>query len=456
MPGIYISAAHKSSGKTTVTIGLCAALRLRGINVRAYKKGPDYIDPEWLKKASGKACYNLDFYTSTEEEILNLYGSKTKGCDLTIVEGNKGLFDGMDVKGSDSNAALAKLLDIPVILVIDTMGMTRGIAPLLIGYQQFDKEIKFGGVILNRVAGPRHQSKLIESVEYYTDLPVLGAVPRFREGEIAERHLGLIPATEDRDADRTIEKLAHTMEEHLDLDRISRIGEMDQRNPLWTGRAGTKKSGLGVRVGVARDEAFGFYYADDLEKFEALGAEIIWVDLVSDSQLPPLDGLFIGGGFPETSLRELEANRSMRESVRSAIESGLPCYAECGGLMYLSRSIAWRGREARMVGVIPGDITMSERPHGRGYIQLKETEAMPWSGRRATVITGHEFHYSQLEGLPEDMAFAYEVIRGAGIRDHKDGIVYKNLLASYAHLRDSAQNHWVERFVQFMAQYKNR
>ncbi len=459
MSALYISAAHKSSGKTTVMLGICRALFKRGIALRPFKKGPDYIDPAWLGKAAGRGCFNLDFYTSSRREIVSLFQSKSVGLDLSLIEGNKGLYDGMDINGSDSNAALAKLLDTPVVLVIDTMGMTRGIAPLLIGYRDFDPDVRIAGVILNRVGGPRHEAKLVESVERFTDIPVLGAVPRFRDGIIEERHLGLIPAHEDEQAANTLDRLGDLMAEHVDLDRLLALAA----GAKITGRDVTEQhepqdsltSSRRLRIGVARDEAFGFYYTDDLEAFRAAGAEIVWINMVEDPLLPDIDGLFIGGGFPETAMHKLSANKMMRESVRKAIEAGLPCYAECGGLMYLARSIEWQNDMVEMVGVIPGVISMSSRPHGRGYIRLRETEFAPWpGGDHGKVIAGHEFHYSQLEGLPADARFAYDVLRGSGIQEGKDGFVYKNLLASYAHLRDSGQNHWVSRFLAFVDSIK--
>lgn len=457
MAALYISAAHKSSGKTTVMLGICKALLARGIKVRPFKKGPDYIDPAWLSRAAAADCYNLDFYTSSTEEIVTLFQSKGFGYDLSLIEGNKGLYDGMDVAGSDSNAALAKLLDTPVVLVIDTMGMTRGIAPLLLGYRHFDPDVRIAGVILNRVGGPRHEAKLIESIGEYTDIPVVGAIPRIRQGLIEERHLGLIPAHEDDQANTTLSRLGRVMEQNVDLDRLLELSAASQVVQQVAAVTPMAKRGIPrpLRIGVARDEAFGFYYADDLEAMRARGAEIVLIDMMNDVRLPDIDGLFIGGGFPETSMHKLSANRPMRESVRNAIEAGLPCYAECGGLMYLSRSISWQGAEEEMVGVIPGTISMSSRPHGRGYIRLRETGQAPWpGGEEGKVIAGHEFHYSQLEGLPADTKFAYDVLRGAGIHAGKDGLVYKNLLASYAHLRDSEQNRWVSRFLAFVQRSK--
>lgn len=462
MDAIYLSAAHKSSGKTTVMLGLCAAL-VRNLDfVQPFKKGPDYIDPAWLSRASNSPCYNLDFYTQTHDEILDLFWRKANTASISIVEGNKGLYDGMDINGSDSNAALAKLLGLPVVLVIDTMGMTRGIAPLLMGYQNFDKDVSIAGVILNRVGGPRHEAKLRESVQTYTDIPVLGAIPRIDGGVIEERHLGLVPADEARESRKAIESLANIVADHVDLDVLCKISKKANPPPRsgLNSRSSTRATAIDtsktpLKIGIARDEAFGFYYADDLEAFTRNGTEVVSIDLIRDRALPELDGLFIGGGFPETNLAKLERNRPMRESIKAAIEQGLPCYAECGGLMYLAQEISWNGQRGEMVGVVPGTVTMSSRPHGRGYIQLRETVDSLWpGGDKERVIAGHEFHYSQLEGLPDTSRFAYDVLRGTGIVGGKDGFVYKNLLASYAHLRDQKQNHWVKRFLAFIEKNK--
>jgi cobyrinic acid a,c-diamide synthase len=453
MPGLYISAAHKSSGKTTVSLGICAALAARGRSVRPFKKGPDYIDPIWLSRAAGKSCLNLDFFTSTVEEIKSTYGSYSSSADISLVEGNKGLFDGLDLDGSNSNAALAKLLNLPVVLVIDSQGITRGVAPLLQGYVGFDSAVNIQGVILNRVAGPRHESKLLETIKYYTDLKVLGAVRRFNISGIDERHMGLVPANEDRQADEKITQLRQVMEDQVDLDNLielaaSPISADGKYRPLNDSSVSTD-----LRIGIARDAAFGFYYHDDLVQFRKLGVKLVPVDTLTDSKLPDIDGLFLGGGFPETQMHALAKNKAMQSSIQAAIEQGLPCYAECGGLMYLTRGIEWKGEKAEMVGVIPAQTQVLTRPQGRGYIQFKESAASPWpQSDPNTTINAHEFHYSRLQGLPDSTQFAYHVLRGEGIQDRRDGIVYKNLLASYAHLRSTIQNPWVSRFVDFVRQ----
>ena len=454
MAYFYISAAHKSSGKTTLSIGLTAAFRKRGLTPQTFKKGPDYIDPLWLSAASGRPCINLDFYTMSSEEIQSEFARVMTGVDIGIIEGNKGLYDGLDLDGSNSNAALAALLDAPILLVIDSRGMTRGIAPLILGYQAFEPSIRIEGVILNKVGGSRHEGKLRRVIEHYTDVPVVGAVHLEDTLEIDERHLGLMPSNESLEAQDKIDCLGRAVEAQVDIDRILEIAGTAPGTP----EAGAEPpavvmAGRPLRIGYPRDRAFGFYYPRDLEKLALGGAELVSFNTLEDSALPQVDGIFIGGGFPETAMEALEANVAMRGSIRDFIESGGPVYAECGGLMYLSRSLTWNGKTCKMAGVIQGDAVMHSKPQGRGYIRLTETDAHPWPepAWKGREIAGHEFHYSAIEGLPPDTVYAYEVKRGTGIDGKHDGIVHKNLLACYAHLRDVGGTDWTRRFIQQVA-----
>jgi cobyrinic acid a,c-diamide synthase len=455
MNRLFVSAAHKSSGKTTVCIGLCAALAARGEIVQPFKKGPDYIDPLWLGLAAGRPCYNLDAYLMGADEIRAQVARSMRGATLGIVEGNKGLYDGLDLEGANSNAAMAALLGTPVVLVIDARGMTRGIAPLILGYQAFDPDIRIAGVILNQLGGSRHEAKLRAVIQHYTGVPVIGAVQHDERMTIVERHLGLVPSNEAEGARRRIDEIAAHIAGQVDLDQLLAISR--EAPPLQGGAAAVAAAaaagGAPVRIGIARDAAFGFYYPGDLDALRSAGAELVSFDALHAGHLPPVDGVFIGGGFPETHMEALAANASLRRELHDAIEAGLPAYAECGGLMYLARGIEWNGRAAPMVGVIPADIVMHERPVGRGYVHLRETGRGLWPrapAPQAPLIHAHEFHYSSVENLAPDVAFAYEVERGYGIDGRHDGIVHKNLLASYAHLRDVAGNPWARRFVDFV------
>ncbi|MEW6687634.1 MAG: cobyrinate a,c-diamide synthase [Pseudomonadota bacterium] len=449
MNRLFVSAAHKSSGKTTLCIGLAAALAARGEAVQPFKKGPDYIDPLWLGLAAGRPCYNLDPYLSGAEELRTEFARRMQGASLGLVEGNKGLYDGLALDGSNSNAALAAMLGAPVVLVIDARGMTRGIAPLILGFQAFDRNIRIAGVILNQLGGARHEAKLRAVIAHYTGVPVLGAVQHDERLAIVERHLGLVPSNEAQAARATVDEIAALVSRQVDLDALLALSRQVAPLPAGNPVPGAVPPRT-VRIGIARDSAFGFYYPGDLEALAAAGAELVPIDALRDRRLPAVDALFIGGGFPETHMRSLAANAELRAAVREAIEAGMPAYAECGGLMYLARSIEWNGRRAEMAGVLPADIVMHARPVGRGYVHLRETGNGLWPAQPG-LIRAHEFHYSSVENLAPELQFAYDVERGHGIDGRRDGIVYKNLLASYAHLRDVAEHRWARRFVEFAA-----
>jgi len=452
MHRMLISAAHKSSGKTTISIGLCAALKRRGLKVQPFKKGPDYIDPMWLSQASGRACRNLDLYLMEPGDVVTTFQRHAPVDGISIVEGNKGLYDGLALDGSNSNAALAKLLDLSVCLVIDARGMTRGIAPLILGYQAFDRDINIAGVILNNLGGSRHEAKLRAVIEHYTEVPVIGAIHHDERLGIDERHLGLMPSNESHVAMAKIIQIADAIAQQVDLDKLLALTQREPLKVAHQAEVSTLPSGGKVRIGIARDRAFGFYYADDLDALQAAGAVLVPFDTLRDVHLPEVDALYIGGGFPETCAAELEANSILRGEIKQAIENGMPTYAECGGLMYLSRGIEYQGRTYSMVGAIPGDVKMHDKPVGRGYVHLGEDATHPWPRPNAPAkqIRAHEFHYSSLENLPANSRFAYHVERGFGIDGKRDGLILHNLLASYTHLRTIGSCYWATRFVAFI------
>jgi cobyrinic acid a,c-diamide synthase len=451
MAHLYLAATRKSSGKTTLSIGLTSELRRRGRRVQPFKKGPDYIDPLWLSRAAGRSCLNLDYHTMVADEIRAAFAGALQGSDLGFVEGNVGLFDSVDLQGVHSNAELSKLLGAPLVLVVDVQGMGRGIAPLLLGYQAFDPALTIAGVILNKAGGGRHESNLRRVVEHYTDLPVLGCVPRAAEIGITERHLGLIPSNEAEGVERTIECIRVAVAAHCDVDRIEAIADAAAATapePVTAGEPRDRQPGPSVRIAIARDDAFGFYYPDDLAALERAGAELIPFSPVWDDALPDADALLIGGGFPECRMQELDANRGMRAAVADFIAGGGPAYAECGGLMYLTERLHWNGRVSAMCGVLGAEVAMHERPRGRGYVRLRETPEFPWSpAPSGPELFAHEFHHSAIIEPDPDWRYGYEVLRGTGIDERHDGIVQDQLLASYAHLRDVGGVAWTRRFV---------
>jgi cobyrinic acid a,c-diamide synthase len=370
-----------------------------------------------------------------------------------LIEGNVGLYDSTNLAGTETNAELAKLLGSPVVLVIDCAGMSRGIAPLLLGYRAFDPEVWIAGVILNKVGGPRHAANLVRAVEHHTDLPVLGTLERDPDLAIAERHLGLMPSIETADADAWVERIARLVASQLDLDRLLRLARQAPAPSVPATPPRARAAASSVRIGLARDCAFGFYYPDDLRALVQGGAELVEFSPVSDPELPAVDGLFIGGGFPEYRMAELEGNRTLRDSIADFIARGGPVYAECGGLMYLCKAIHWGGQRREMVGALNAEVEMRARPQGRGYVRLRETDHHPWprapSGGTAQAsgeVRAHEFHHSAIVAPDPEWAYAYEVLRGTGIEGHHDGVVHGNLLACYSHLRD-INTGWAGRFL---------
>jgi len=454
MAHLYISAAHKSSGKTTVSIGLCRELVRLGAFVQPFKKGPDYIDPLWLGQAAGRACLNLDFHTMDREDISDWFARGLTEVDVGLIEGNVGLFDAVDLHGTNSNAELAKLLRAPVILVLDVRGMGRGIAPLLLGYLDFDPALNIAGVIANKIGSSRHETNLRRVLEHYTDLPLLGALHRTPEIRISERHLGLMPSNETEEAEDRIECIRKQVAGQVDVPRLLEIARSAPAPPaLQTEGQPAATNQEPVRIAIARDVAFGFYYPDDLAALVCAGAELVNFSPVWDVEPPDADGLFIGGGFPEFRLRELAENRSMRAAVRDFVASGGVVYAECGGLMYLCRALYWGDQRGAMCGVLNADVAMYERPQGRGYVRLRETPAFPWpqvSERPCAgpnEIRAHEFHHSSILDPDPAWTFGYRVLHGKGVDGEHDAIIHQNLVAAYSHLRAVGGNDWTERFV---------
>jgi cobyrinic acid a,c-diamide synthase len=446
---LLISSPQGHSGKTIIAVGLCAALKRRGLSIQPFKKGPDYIDPSWLTAAAGRSCRNLDTFLIPEERLIQMFQQTCQGTDLAVVEGAMGLYDGMESVENGTTAEIARLLDIPILLAVNTTRMTGSIAAMVAGYQHFQPGIKIAGVILNFVSGSRHEQKLRNAVEQYCGIPVVGSVPRDQALRIDERHLGLIPSLESGKAETLIESIGSKMESYLDLEKIlviARKFEMpypsvvppEERDRVVPNRQ------VRTKIGVIRDRAFNFYYQENLDALEEAGAEIIFVNSLKDG-FPEVDGLYIGGGFPEFFLEELEGNRELRRAIGKAIEEGLPAYVECAGLMYLCRSIRWQDRSYEMVGIIPADVELSQRPEGHGYAIAKvitENYLFP----EGLTVRGHEFHHSKLSPVGESR-FAYQIIRGHGITGRNDGILYKNLFASYLHLHALGTPEWAEGFV---------
>ena len=444
VPRVVIAAPQGRSGKTTVCVGLCAALAGRGVVTQPFKKGPDYIDPSWLSAAAGRPCRNLDLFMMSRQAVLGSFHRSSDGANLAVIEGAMGLYDGLDLAGSGSTAQLARLLGAPVILVVNATRMTRSVAALVSGYQRFEPEIDIAGVILNNVATGRHESMLVHAIKQYCQIPVLGCLPKARRVTIAERHLGLVPEGEAAPLVEKVARARELVESYVDIDAVLRVA---QGAAALTPAAepATPPTPAFMRLGVIRDQAFSFYYPENLEALEQAGAELVNVNALEDSHLPAVSGLYIGGGFPEIFAGRLQANGQLRREIAAAIDEGLPVYAECAGLLYLARTLRWEGRTFEMVGALPIDVSFTARPQGHGYVAGHVVGENPFLavGQR---LRGHEFHYARVE-TADDLTMAYSLERGHGIGRRRDGIVHKNVLAGFTHLHALGEPTWAEGLV---------
>ena len=443
---VVLAGLSGGSGKSVVSVGLIAALRRRQHGVVAFKKGPDYIDAGWLGKAAGRPCYNLDPYLMAPQTIVTTFQSHLTDCSFAVVEGNRGLYDGVSAAGEYSTAELALLLDLQVLLVVNCAKTTRTVAALVLGCQAFEPRLRFAGVVLNQIATARHESIIRQAVERYTDLPVLGVMPRLHRDIFPMRHLGVTPHQEYGAADEAVAALAAAVEAHFDLDAA--CAAMRPVLPLPPAPRPVRVRQDEVTIGVFRDAAFQFYYEENLEALRAAGARLVPIDTLQAETLPAdLDGLYIGGGFPETSARELADNTSFRASVRTQIEAGLPVYAECGGLIFLGRSILLEGREYPLAGVFPVTFSLAKKPQAHGYSTCTVEQANSFYPV-GTKVRGHEFRYSVVhdwQGETGDLVLAME--RGTGFAEKRDGLVHKNVLALYTHVLASATPEWATGFL---------
>jgi cobyrinic acid a,c-diamide synthase len=441
-------------GKTLVALGLAAAWRRQGHRVAPFKKGPDYIDAAWLTTAAGKPCRNLDLFLMSPDAAARSFAAAAADADIAVIEGNRGLHDGMDAEGTYSTAVLARHLQTPVVLVVDCTKATRTVAAIVLGCQRLDPEVLVRGVVLNRVGGRRHESILREAVERVCGLPVVGAVPRMSETLLPERHLGLVPPPEYAQRDEAIRKLADLADRHLDLAAIRSLAgeapdlEVETRAPA----AGLPQT---VRIGVFRDAAFQFYYPENLEALARHGARLIEISPLRDQAVPDVDALYLGGGFPETLALELARNTPFLESVRHCAEGGLPVYAECGGAVFLGERLLFEGKQHVMAGVLPAAFTFDPKPQGHGYVVLDTVGDNPFFSAGET-LRGHEFHYTSMQkSANKEPAFAFRVRRGHGFDGQRDGLCHRNVLACYTHVHALGVEQWAPSVVRAAVRYNH-
>lgn len=463
-PRILIAGLRGGSGKTILSIGITAAWKSLGKQITPFKKGPDYIDAGWLALAAGRPCYNLDTFLTQKELILQSFFLHSIKGDIAVIEGNRGLYDGIDIQGSTSTAELAKLLTAPVILCLDCTKSTRTMAAAVLGCIKFDPDTNIKGVILNRVAGPRHEKILQKNIEHYCDIPVLGAVPKLDWKSFPERHMGLLPTPEHGWAKDSIQAASQLAARYLDLDALSSVagdaGPLPVSDDLRERILAEAKSSDHSdpqpmpRIGIIKDAAFQFYYPENIEALEAAGAKTIIISPLAVDTIPPVDALYIGGGFPETHARQLAQNVTFREQLKSLAKDGLPIYAECGGLMYLGEELVLDETSFPMAGVLPVVFGFSKKPQGHGYTVVTVEHPNPYF-KVGTQIKGHEFHYSHVlkwRGTDNDLAFNMK--RGIGFINHRDGVCYKNVLATYTHIHALGTPFWAKAMVRNAVSYK--
>ncbi len=435
---VVIAGTQSGSGKTTLTLGLMAALQDAGYRVGPFKCGPDFIDPSLHRLVTGRICRNLDLWMSGETFTRTTFGRHAPEYDIAVIEGVMGMFDG----GGSSSAALAKVLGVPVILVLDVRSAAQSVAAVLKGFETLDPAVAPKGVILNNVASARHLELVSTAIDEHCQAEILGYLPRNLDFDIPSRHLGLHMGAEDPISRSAIEKLAQTVGEHIDLEKVVKLAEKTTFLPeVYKMRESAQR----VRIGVARDKAFCFYYEDNLDLFKASGAELVFFSPLSEKGLPEnLDGLYLGGGYPELYAKELSENHDMQRAVKQWAEAGHPVYAECGGFMYLTEGIVdQEGQHHQMTGVFPVLARMQKKRASLGYREVRlKNDA--FFGKAGTVMRGHEFHYSAIDEMDETIERIYEVDNGT-----HEGYRYRNVVGGYMHLHFGFSPQSVEAFVNF-------
>lgn len=453
--GFVIAGTASGSGKTTLTLALLAALARRGLRLAPFKVGPDFIDPGHHQRAAGRRSRNLDGWMLPKAYNQALFARRTRDADLAVVEGVMGLFDGFDGRSeAGSTAQMAKWLDLPVVLVVDARSMARSAAALVQGFERFDPEVRFAGVIFNRIGSPKHLGYLQEALAGHVRMPCLGGIPRESSLAIPERHLGLLTAEDHPLDDGALQRLADLAEQHLDLDRLLSSLHAPRR-PDRPQADGAPPAAVTTRLGVARDAAFCFYYPDNLDLLARQGADIVFFSPLTDTRLPEdLDGLYFGGGYPELHAAALSENKSLRQAVNQASRAGMPIYGECGGFMYLcDRLKDIEGKAYPMAGCFPFGTRMLARRKALGYREIRLVQASAL-GPPGLVARGHEFHYSELVAGDVPVPTVYETTPRGSEDRAAEGFRVHNTLGSYIHLHFGSNPAMAIHFVDSCRQFR--
>lgn len=455
-PRLILAGTSSRVGKTTIALGMMLALKKRGMKVQPFKTGPDYIDSSYHTQAAGRVSRNLDTWLLSKDRVLELFVRQAKMADISIIEGVMGLYDGLRDGEEGSTAHLAKVLSSPVILIMDSSSMSRSAGACVLGYKEFDRKVDIRGVILNRIGSPAHYKYAKDSIEKNTNIPVLGFLPKDKALNLDERHLGLVPAREKKLSRGIAKRLLNMVEANIDIDRVIKISR--QSRPLAGIRSGifnAKPARSKARIAVAKDEAFNFYYQDNLDILEQLGGRIVEFSPLRDSNLPKdIAGVYIGGGFPELFASGLSKNIKLKYDILKKAKQGLPVYAECGGLMYLvERLIDFKGRSFPMAGLFKGAARMGRGLQGLGYIKLRCIKNNILSERGGS-IKAHIFHWSYLDRLGPHASFAYKIEKNGKV--FYDGLIKDNILAGYSHIHFASDITIAKNFINRCREYMEK
>lgn len=497
--GLVIAGLKGGTGKTVISLGIAAAWRNLDINVAPFKKGPDYIDAGWLAQAAGRPCYNLDTFLCTPVQVRQSFIKNSSLADIALVEGNRGLYDGIDTDGHTSTAEIAKLLNLPVLLVLDCTKSTRTMAALLMGCIHFDPHVHIMGVILNQVAGRRHEGKVKDNIQKFCNIPVFGSVPKLSADDFPERHMGLIPSAEHALAQQSIESAAKVAQSYIDLDALHQeclkfsneqisfdkdkeelvnrtaqsvlsstsqerdssisspaLEEETNHHPHAATRYPVSCHDQRPVVGIIRDSAFQFYYPDNLEILEQKGAILKLISPLTQTHIPEVDAIYMGGGFPETHAAQLADNITFRGQLKELAQKGLPIYAECGGLIFLGTSLTLDSTLYPMAGILPLSFGLSKRPVGHGYTEVKVVNTNPFFEMGQT-IRGHEFRYSHIIDIDyQEKEMAFSMVRGKGIIGKRDGFFKGNVFGTYTHILASCTPAWSDGIIRKALEYKRQ
>lgn len=454
-PRIILAGTNSGVGKTTLSLGIMLVLRKQGLNVQPFKVGPDYIDPTYHAQVTGKTSHNLDSWLLSQDVIPELFKRQAKKADISIIEGVMGLYDGLKDSEEGSTAHLAKMLTCPVILILDARSLSRSAAAIALGYREFDKKVNIAGIVLNNIGSDNHYAYVKSSIEKKTKIPVLGYLPKSPDLKLPERHLGLVPTEEKKLHRDFYRRLSNLVEENIDIGEILKISRQAQALP------GKKRQIFlpgfikeRVTVAVARDKAFSFYYQDNLDILNHLGARIIEFSPLRDKKLPEdIDGLYIGGGFPELFASRLSRNVKLKKEIHQRAEDGLPIYAECGGLMYLvERLIDFEKKTFPMTGIFKGSVSMTGRLQALGYVNA-ETITDNILSKKGAKIRAHIFHWSYLDDIPKNMRFAYRIKKSKD-KIFYDGLVEGNVLAGYMHLHFASDINFAKNFIKSCQEHR--